>query len=203
MEEQLCLPGEGEDNVNSSYSAECNGVNCTNTLKSSNIVHGSGDVVVLYPSLDIDVSAYEVGRHFVESGVTVQDMNVEAAIKMVKAGASVDEIERAGLSELMPVRKYVRGRAPGLNAKELITRMNSKAKILEEGGKIVSKMTMVYDKVTDKQKAELMGKVLEISVREIMKNHMFIFDGQAYLQTKGGAIGSILTGIVTRVVRDR
>ena len=44
---------------------------------------------------------------------------------------------------------------------------------------------------------------MEISVIDIMKNHMFIFDGQAYLQTKGGAIGLRLTGIVATVVMDR
>ena len=69
--------------------------------------------------------------------------------------------------------------------------------------KIVTKWTMICDKVTDKQKAELMGKVLEICIREIMKNHIFIFDGQAYLQTEGGVIGLRLTGIVARVVMDR
>ena len=34
-----------------------------------------------------------------------------------------------------------------------------------------------------------MGKIKEICVREIMGNHVYIFDGQAYLQTEGGAIG--------------
>ena len=36
-----------------------------------------------------------------------------------------------------------------------------------------------------------------------MGNHIYMFDGQAYLQTKGGAIGLRLTGLVARVVMDR
>jgi hypothetical protein len=32
---------------------------------------------------------------------------------------------------------------------------------------------------------------------------MYIFDGQAYLQTEGGAIGLRLTGLVARVIMDR
>jgi hypothetical protein len=55
----------------------------------------------------------------------------------------------------------------------------------------------------DVEKSELMGKVLEICVREIMGNHMFIFDGQVYLQTEGGAIGLRLTWLVARVIMDR
>ena len=36
-----------------------------------------------------------------------------------------------------------------------------------------------------------------------MGNHVYIFDGQAYLQTEGGVIGLRLTGLVARVVMDR
>ena len=76
---------------------------------------------------------YEVGRHFVESGVTVEYLNVEVAIKMMKAGASEEEIKVAGLDKIMPTRKYVTGKAPTLNMQEVIKRMNQKAKMLEEG----------------------------------------------------------------------
>jgi hypothetical protein len=39
----------------------------------------SGDVVSLYPSLNIKISAYEVGQHFIESSVKVE--NLDVAIK--------------------------------------------------------------------------------------------------------------------------
>ena len=139
---------------------------------------GLGDVVSLYPSLDIKICAYEVGRHFVESCVKVENMNVEAAIKFVKAGATDEEIKAAGLDKLMPVRKFNRGRAPTLNMKEVIQILNQKAKMLEDGVVIKTKWTAINENITDAQKSELMGKVLEICVREIMGNHMFIFDGK-------------------------
>ena len=103
----------------------------------------------------------------------------------------------------MPERVYNRGKAPGLTTKELFTRMNTNAKILDEGGKIVTKWTVICTMVTDKEKSELMGKVIEITVRTVMKKHMFMFDGKAYLQSEGGAIGLRLMGVVARIIMDR
>ena len=56
---------------------------------------GSGDVVSLHPSFDIDICAYEVEKHVVESGVKVNNLDVEAVIKLVKAGATKVEIRAA------------------------------------------------------------------------------------------------------------
>ena len=66
-----------------------------------------------------------------------------------------------------------------------------------------TKWTAINKNIMEEQKRELMGKVLEICIREIMGNHMYIFYGQAYLQTEGGVIGLRLTGLVARVVMDR
>jgi hypothetical protein len=55
-------------------------------------VMGSEAVVSLYLSLDIKIKAYEVGKHFIESAVKVENLDIESAIKFVKACASVKEI---------------------------------------------------------------------------------------------------------------
>ena len=108
-----------------------------------------------------------------------------------------------GLDMLMPKRKFKKGMAPTINTKEIIQRLNQKAQMLADGVVIKTKWTEINENITEKQKSELMGKVLEICVREIMGNHVYMFDGQAYLQTEGGAIGLRLTGLVARVVMDR
>ena len=104
--------------------------------KEDKYVMGSGDVVSLYPSLNIKISAYEVGQHFIESGGKVENLDTEAAIKFVKAGATVEEIEEAELTKLMPVRKYTRGKAPGITMKEIWNILNQKAEMLARGEKI-------------------------------------------------------------------
>ena len=74
--------------------------------------------------------------------------------------------------------------------------------MLADGVKIITKWTEINENITEKQRCELVGKVLEICIREIMKNHMYIFEGQAYLQSEGGVIALRLTGLVARVVMD-
>ena len=114
-----------------------------------------------------------------------------------------EEIKVAGLDKIMPNRKFTRGMAPTLNTKEVIKRMNQKAKMLEEGVEVETKWTVISKDITEVQKSELMGKVLEICVREIMGNHMYIFDGQAGQDGQGSVIGLRLTGLVARVIMDR
>ena len=60
----------------------------------------SGDDVSLYPSLNINICANEVGRYFGKSGLKVENLLVEGAIKLVKAVAT-KEIESAGLDKIM------------------------------------------------------------------------------------------------------
>ena len=52
--------------------------------------------------------------------------------------------------------------------------------MLEECVKIVTKWTEICENITEEKKSELVGKVIEIAIREIMENHMYTFDGQVY-----------------------
>ena len=116
-----------------------------------------------------------------ESGDKVENLDVEAAIKLVKVGATKEEIEIVGLDKIILERLYKRGSAPTINTKEVIKRLNEKSKMLEEGKKTVENWMEINENIMEEMKSGLVKKVLEISVREIMKNHMYIFDGQDYL----------------------
>ena len=74
--------------------------------------------------------------------------------------------------------------------------------MLEDVIKIVTQSMQISENITEEVKSELVGEVLVICVREIMKNHVYIFNGQAYLQNEGGAIGLRLKGLVAKVVMD-
>ena len=56
--------------------------------------------------------------------------------------------------------------------------------------------------MTDIEK-RILAKTLEIGVKQIMKNHLYQFNGITYRQGKGGAIGLRLTGTVARIIMDR
>ena len=83
----------------------------------------------------INICAYEVGRYFGKSGLKVENLFVEGAIKLVKAGAT-KEIESARLDKIMWERLYKRESAPTINIKEVIKRLNQKGYMLQEWKKI-------------------------------------------------------------------
>ena len=80
-----------------------------------------------------------------------ENLNIEAAIKMVKAGATQEDIKIVGLDVIMPKRKYTRGMAPTLNTKEVINRINQKAKMLEEGVVLKTKWTKINEDIMEVQ----------------------------------------------------
>jgi hypothetical protein len=102
----------------------------------------------------------------------------------------------------MPEKKYTREKDPGLTNKEIWTRLNQRAEMLANGVKLTSKWTAIVTNISNEDKSNLVGNVIEITVRDIMGNHVYMFDGQGYLQTKGGAIGLRFTGLVAREVMD-
>ena len=57
--------------------------------------------------------------------------------------------------------------------------------------------------MTKLEKAKLIAKVIEISIKVINENHVYKFNGKIYKQGKGGATGLRLTGLLARVAMDQ
>ena len=73
----------------------------------------------------------------------------------------------------------------------------------EKAPKAESKWTAGRTDLSREERRAVLAKTIEVAIRETFKNHCYRFDGQLYRQTKGGAIGLRLTGIVCRLVMDR
>ena len=54
----------------------------------------------------------------------------------------------------------------------------------------------------ESQKRLLLSKVVKVAIVSVFKNHLYMFNGETYLQLAGGPIGLRLTSIVARVVMD-
>merc|ERR1712105_280870 len=74
---------------------------------------------------------------------------------------------------------------------------------LEKAPKAESKWTAGRIDLNREERRTVIAKVIEVAIRETFRNHCYRFDGQLYKQTKGGAIGLRLTGIMCRLVMDR
>ena len=57
--------------------------------------------------------------------------------------------------------------------------------------------------MTEELKRELVVNSLDIAVKEIMKNHMYILDGQTYFPSEDGVISLRFICLVSIVSMDR
>ena len=62
-----------------------------------------------------------------------------------------------------------------------------------------SKWTKVKKILTEVDKRRIVGKVIEIGVRSVMKNHMYQFGGETMVQQEGGSIGLGVTSVIARI----
>ena len=93
---------------------------------------GSGDTTALYPSLKHAPSAKLCGQLVLESKGDFKGIDFRAAGVMLAAACTVKEIKAAGLTSVVPRRKYKMGKRPTLATKELNTRESKKTGTEEE-----------------------------------------------------------------------
>ena len=53
--------------------------------------------------------------------------------------------------------------------------------------------------LTTRDKKRLLGKVVELGVSILMRNHIYQFEGKSRIQREGGSIGIAATGVVARI----
>ena len=177
------------------------------------IIATSADAVALYPSTTKKVAGNDVFKMVMESEITIDNLNYEAGAKYVAVACTRGEIFEAGLSHVVPCRKWKRGPTPGFNSPEIMTRNLTKdgtkkleKKIMEGKKAVTDKKGSVWRSIpilNEVDKKTLTAMVMKTAVMQIMSNHVFEFGGRTYLQSDGGSIGLRLTGAVCRVVMDR
>ena len=91
----------------------------------------------------------------------------------VRYGYTDAEIRAAGLERIVPIRKFTRGRAPGITSAE--------AKHAE-AERAADKWIFPDLEPTELEKRKLMAAVLEIGVRAAWDNSVYQFGGKYYLQ---------------------
>ena len=149
------------------------------------------DVKALFQSMSSHNTARVVRDVFLESRLEVRGINYTSAAMYVRYGYTDIEIRAAGLERIVPVRKFTRGRAPGITSAEAKHAEAERAK---------DKWVFPDLEPTELEKRKLMAAVLEIGVRAAWENSVYQFGGKYYLQQKGGPTGARVTMAASRVV---
>ena len=162
--------------------------------KGVDVCVGSGDVVGLYPSLQHAHSSKLCGELIVACPATFKNVDYNMAAIFVATNCDKDEIKAAGLSKVVPARRHARGHAPTASTPELWSNPNGVAQ--------PSKFLPVKPNMTVKEERCLLAKVVEVGVRKVMRNHVYQWGGNYWLQAQGVATGLRLSGIVGRISMD-
>ena len=83
------------------------------------VVSFSGDVVGLYPALDKHQCGLEAGEVAARNHHKVKGVNYQAAILYLTSTCSQEELQKAGLSNMIPSRRSNKGTRPGEHTPEL------------------------------------------------------------------------------------
>ena len=152
---------------------------------------GSGDAVSLYPSLQHETSARLCAEIITRCPAVFCNIDTQAAVAFVSTNSTEKEIKEAGLTGIIPNRKFKIGRKPGRTTPEINYRKNK-----EE-----SKFLGVRE-LTDREHRLLVARVVEIGVLQVVRNHLYSWKGDIWMQTLGVPTGLRLSGIIGRITMD-
>ena len=145
----------------------------------------------LFQSMSARNTSQIVRDVFLESELELPGINYQTTALYVRIGMSDAEIRTAGVTTIVPVRKYTRGQAPGITSKEALH---------ADTDKELDKWIFPPRELPRDGQRKLMGAVLEIAIRASWENSMYSFAGSYYLQKEGGPTGRRLTMAASRIV---
>ena len=179
-EESVCLNTEemlaGFKDVNDSFIME-------------EVIIGSADVKGLYPSLDISFTVEKVCEVFYTSTVRTDGLNKEELGLYLALNRSEAELRDVGLLQFCPRRKTNRGRPPTITGCALD----------EDKTKRFKPWLPPSEEPDDDAVRRMFTEAIKVVLSFIMENHLYTFDGQIKLQSKGGPIGLQLTGVLAQL----
>ena len=150
---------------------------------------GSGDATALYPSLRHDESVRLCKDVILNCPGEFNNVDSKDVAIFIATNCSQNEISQSGLTKLIPARRHSRGKIPD----EITTRLLDDA--------FPSKF-MPTKECTTQETRLLLSKVVEVDVRLVIKNHIYSWKDELYLQQVGVPTGLSLSGVIGRISMD-
>ena len=109
---------------------------------------------------------------------------------------SSHEITMAGLSTVVPARKYARGHPPCPSTPEINSRKGQE-------DSAPTKFQPMRTNLSPEDLRNLLAKVIEVGVKLVLRNHAYRWKNNIWLQRLGVPTGLRLSGVIGRIVMDR
>ena len=186
------LPEQTECKSTEEMLAQIDSVNDKIKSEGINIFVESGDAVALYPSLLHAASAKHCHDLILRCPAHFANIDTHAATFFISTNCTQNEIKEAGLTNIIPPRKHSRGPQPSCTTKEINSRCQE----------IPSKYMEVKKDLTELEIRMLVAKVAEVGVLAVIRNHLYQWRGDTFMQNKGVTTGLGLSGIIGRITMD-
>jgi hypothetical protein len=156
-------------------------------------VIGSYDIIAMYPELDMKKCA-ETARRMTENSEMTTNVNSEQLGLFIASTMTQEQINAEGIQDIVHSRRYTMGGRPGIVAKS-VTGSDTER---EEA----TSWKPPNRKPTQQEIKKLLGIMVETAIMVIMNNHYYILGDTIRRQTKGGAIGLRMTGILAKLFME-
>ena len=148
---------------------------------------GSLDVMSLYPSLGIEISAIVVARAMMESDVVFKNLQWREIALYLRYNMDQDALDREELADICPQRRYDR-----------------RPHVFECSGSNLNKAVRYEPWIFPEAVANETGikKMFCVAVGIMVRTmalHDFVIDGRVFRQEKGRSIGLDLTGVMSDI----
>ena len=153
------------------------------------IVVGSVDVKALYPSLDIAFPVAKVCEISHTISVQVVGVNAEELGLYLALNRTEAELRDVGLLQFCPRRRTNRGRPPTITGCALDENRTKRFKPWLPPAEEPDEVTV----------RKMFTEAMKIVLLFIMENHMYTFNNEIKLQSRGGPIGLELTGVLAQL----
>ena len=151
------------------------------------VVIGSMDVKGLYPAIQWDRGTEEVFKGIKEGTIEVENLNINELKQYLSIQCSREELRQHNLDQFVPVK------LSSTNLK-LAAREGDQSKLFDYTHTI---------EPNEHQTRELFALGIKKATYQCLSNHFYTFSGKIMKQSKGGSIGSELTGELARMYMIR
>ena len=149
-----------------------------------------GDVVSLYPNLNVAKIATRMKEAILESGVTWSNIDYLEATRYIALNWDSQKCSESSLRRVLPRRRGRTGTRPGIKG------AGPRGKIRGDQEQWIFDPSI---KLSEGEKKEIIATVVCIATEELFKNHFYSFGGVIYHQKGGGPIGLRGTCAVARI----
>ena len=137
-----------------------------------------GDVVSLYPNLDVDIVVDRIRDEILRTDLEFNNVDYLEATRYLVLNWTIEQARNSNLRRVLPVRRKNRGTKPGIRGE------GPRGSQRGDQEQWQFKENIILD---DWERRQIVAEVVKIATEAMFKKHYYSFGGRTYHQRGGGS----------------